>query len=81
MIFCLSCKKHTKDIDPVGPVGPVGPIGPIHHINIIISKRYSINVFVIMDNSTIYTNFFIILTSNIFVITAIHYILMYIFYI
>ena len=37
MIFCLSCKKHTNDINPVGKLTKI--IDPIFQLNVIFVKK------------------------------------------
>ena len=37
MIFCLSCKKHTKDINLIGKL--TKKINPIFQLNVIFVKK------------------------------------------
>ena len=37
MIFCLSCKKHTNDINPVGKLKKI--LDHIFYLNVIFVKK------------------------------------------
>ena len=61
MIFCLSCKKHTNDINPVGKLKKI--IDPIFQLNVIFVKNQKANSFLfkkykVMDSFQTYLKIF-----------------------
>ena len=61
MIFCLSCKKHTKDINPIGKLTRNNNL--IFQLNVIFVKNQKVNLFLLkklkgMDFFQTYLNIF-----------------------